>query len=132
MLLKKTIKTNSKSEFLDITREIQNDLNNNNVNSGIAVVFVPHTTAGVTINENADPDVKKDILRFMKDKVPNSYGFDHIEGNSDSHIKSSLFGPSISLIIENGSLVLGTWQSVYFCEFDGPRNRKYFIKIISD
>jgi secondary thiamine-phosphate synthase enzyme len=68
----------------------------------------------------------------MKDKVPNSYGFDHIEGNSDSHIKSSLFGPSISLIIENGSLVLGTWQSVYFCEFDGPRNRKYFIKIISD
>lgn len=132
MLLKKTIKTNSRNEFLDITSEIQKELKNKNIDSGIAVVFVPHTTAGVTINENADPDVKKDILKFMKDKVPNNYGFDHMEGNSDSHIKSSLFGPSISLIIENGSLVLGTWQSVYFCEFDGPRNRKYFLKIISD
>jgi secondary thiamine-phosphate synthase enzyme len=132
MLLKKTIKTNSRNEFLDITSEIQQELKNKNIDSGIVVVFVPHTTAGVTINENADPDVKKDILRFMKDKVPNNYGFDHMEGNSDSHIKSSLFGPSISLIIEKGSLVLGTWQSVYFCEFDGPRNRKYFLKIISD
>lgn len=132
MLIKKTIKTNARNDFLDITNNIQKDINDKNIKSGIAVVFVPHTTAGVTINENADPDVKNDIIRFMKEKIPQNYGFNHMEGNSDSHIKSSLFGPSLNLIIENGKLILGTWQSVYFCEFDGPRNRNYYIKIISD
>lgn len=132
MLIKKAIKTNSKNEFLNITREIQNEINNNKVNSGIVVIFVPHTTAAVTINENADENVQKDILKFMKDKIPNNYNFDHIEGNSDAHIKSSLFGASTNLIIEKGNLLLGTWQSIYFCEFDGPRIRNYFIKIISD
>ncbi|TGG87478.1 secondary thiamine-phosphate synthase enzyme YjbQ [Geotoga petraea] len=132
MVIKKSIKTNSRNELLDITREIQGEISKENIQSGTVVVFVPHTTAAVTINENADPDVKKDILKFMQDKVPNNYGFDHIEGNSDSHIKSSVFGPSITLIIENGKLLLGTWQSVYFCEFDGPRNRKYFVKITQD
>ena len=132
MNIKKTIKTNTRNEFLDITQEIQSTLRKHHIESGIVVIFIPHTTAAVTINENADPDVKRDIIKFINDKIPNNYGFNHMEGNSDSHIKSSLFGPSLNLIVESGQLVLGTWQSVYFCEFDGPRNRNYYIKIISN
>jgi secondary thiamine-phosphate synthase enzyme len=99
--------------------------------SGVAYIFVPHTTAGVAINENADPDVKRDLLYALERAVPNS-GFAHCEGNSDAHTKAVLTGSSASVIIEHATLCLGTWQDIYFCEYDGPRQRKAYIKIIKD
>jgi len=126
------VQTKQRCEFVDITLEINNALRESGVTDGIVMVYCPHTTAGITINENADPAVSQDIL------MKTSKIFDHIdrdyrhgEGNSDSHIKSSLFGASEMVIIEKGKLVLGTWQAVYFAEFDGPRIRKVFLKIIS-
>ncbi|MEA1985961.1 MAG: secondary thiamine-phosphate synthase enzyme YjbQ [Candidatus Marinimicrobia bacterium] len=129
----KTITTNKRTEFLEITNEIQKEIDSSKIDSGIVVIFTPHTTAGITINENADPDVKKDIDYKINNMIPVAdSNYFHAEGNSDSHLKSSLFGPSLSLIIENGKLILGVWQAIYFCEFDGPRNRRYFIKIVKD
>ncbi|MBB6062675.1 secondary thiamine-phosphate synthase enzyme [Thermosipho japonicus] len=132
MLYSFEVPTKTRNEFIDITQKIEETISKSGVKSGICVVFVPHTTAAVTINENADPSVKSDIVKTLNKVIPANWDYTHIEGNSDSHIKSTLVSPSITLIIENGKLVLGTWQGVYFCEFDGPRRRKVFIKILSD
>lgn len=132
MLYSFEVPTKTRNEFIDITHKIEETISKSGIKSGICVVFVPHTTAAVTINENADPSVKSDIVKTLNKVIPANWDYTHIEGNSDSHIKSTLVSPSITLIIENGKLVLGTWQGVYFCEFDGPRRRKVFIKILSD
>lgn len=125
-----SVKTRKAQEFIDITHVIQEEVTKSNVTDGIAVVFIPHTTAGVTINENADPDVVRDILYGLNKTFPEENGYLHMEGNSHAHIKSSLMGSSCNVIIENGKLKLGTWQSIYFCEFDGPRNRTFYVKIV--
>ena len=126
------LKTTKAQEFVDITSFIKDAVIKSGVRDGIAVVFVPHTTAGVTINENADPDVVRDILYGLNNAFPEQSGYLHVEGNSHAHIKASLMGPSCNIIIENGKLKLGTWQGIYFCEFDGPRSRKIYIKIVGD
>ena len=124
------INTPARTVMVDITRRVQELVVSSGVESGICTVFIPHTTAGVTINENADPDVVSDILMETNKLVPFSDGYEHAEGNSAAHIKASLFGFSVQVIIENGRLVLGTWQGIYLCEFDGPRNRKVHVKVI--
>ena len=124
------INTSTRNQMIDITDKVRNEVRESGVKNGLCVVFVPHTTASVTINEGADPDVKTDMISFMSGLIPKDPSFNHMEGNSDSHIKTSLFGASETIIIENGKLVLGTWQSIYFCEFDGPRSRKLYIKIM--
>jgi secondary thiamine-phosphate synthase enzyme len=123
------VKTHAKDELIDITSSVQNIVTNSQVKNGICLIYVPHTTAGVTINENADPSVKSDILMALRSLVPDSLPYTHMEGNSPGHVKSSLVGCSSSVLINNGSLALGTWQGIFFCEFDGPRNRKVFVKI---
>ena len=125
-----SVKTSSHTQFIDITLKVSEVLQEAEIKDGICTVFTPHTTAGITINENADPDVPRDIIKEMEKVVPLNDGYAHIEGNSAAHIKSSLFGCSETVIIRNGSLMLGTWQSVFFCEFDGPRNRKVWVEII--
>ncbi|MBM7558300.1 secondary thiamine-phosphate synthase enzyme YjbQ [Marinitoga litoralis] len=132
MLKEFTLNTSSRSEFIDITNEIRSFVKESKVKEGIAIIHIPHTTAGVTINENADPSVKRDMKQFINKLIPEEPYFTHLEGNSDSHIKSTLVGPSLTLIITNNDILLGTWQGIYFCEFDGPRRRKFFVKIISD
>jgi secondary thiamine-phosphate synthase enzyme len=122
-----TIQTHKKEELIDITDRVKEAASSSGIETGICCVYVPHTTAGVTINENADPSVKEDILMAMRKIVPESLPYTHAEGNSPAHIKSTLAGSSISIIIENGGLALGTWQGIIFCEFDGPRRRKLFI-----
>ncbi len=124
-----SVRTTKRCELIDITRDVQRLVEKSGAQSGAVHIFVPHTTAGVTVNENADPDVVRDILYALERMVPDS-GFLHCEGNSDAHTKALLTGPSLSLIIESSRLVLGTWQGIYFCEYDGPRQRKVFIKII--
>ena len=124
------IQTKKRSEFIDITREVQRAVNAQAVNEGACIVFCPHTTAGLTINENADPAVKKDILNHLEELAPEDRPYSHSEGNSDSHIKSFLVGSSLNIIIENKQLALGTWQGIYFCEFDGPRSRSVYVKVI--
>lgn len=123
------INTPSKEAMIDITEEIKNAIKSSGIKNGVCTVFVPHTTAGVTINENADPYVKDDIIKGLDEIIPN-IRFKHMEGNSDAHIKSILVGNSVNLVIENGEIQLGTWQGIYFCEFDGPRNRKVYIKAV--
>jgi secondary thiamine-phosphate synthase enzyme len=125
-----SVKTSSHTQFIDLTSKVSEVLQKAGIKDGICTVFTPHTTAGITINENADPDVPRDIIKEMGKVIPLNDGYDHIEGNSAAHIKSSLFGCSETVIIRNGSLMLGTWQSVFFCEFDGPRNRKVWVEII--
>ena len=125
-----SVKTSFHTQFIDITLKVSEVLQKTGINDGICTVFTPHTTAGITINENADPDVPSDIIKEMEKVVPLNDGYAHIEGNSAAHIKSSLFGCSETVIIRNGTLMLGTWQSVFFCEFDGPRNRKVWVEII--
>ena len=124
------INTNSHTEMIDITRRIQQIVMESEVEDGICLVFVPHTTAAVTINENADPDVQRDMIKELDSIVPWDDGYRHFEGNSAAHLKASMFGPSQQIIIENGRLQLGTWQGIYFCEFDGPRHRKITVKVI--
>jgi len=124
-----TVKTNKKCSMTDITREVSRVIKNSGIKSGSAVVFVPHTTAGITINENADPDVKTDILMKLDKIVDDDPEFRHMEGNSAAHIKSVMTGFSVSLIIEDGRPLLGTWQGVYLCDFDGPRTRRVWIDI---
>ena len=123
-----TIKTNERIEMLDVTNLVQSELKKINFKDGIATLFVPHTTAGVTINEGADPDVKRDMLHEINKIIPFEDGYHHMEGNSAAHIKTTLYGNSAQVIVENGKLQLGVWQSIYFCEFDGPRTRKFWIK----
>jgi secondary thiamine-phosphate synthase enzyme len=125
-----TLTTSQRAEFIDITSQVERVLAEEKVTSGICFVFCPHTTAGLTINENADPSVRSDIIRHLEELVPHGKGYSHSEGNSDAHIKASLMGFSLSLIIEEGRLKLGTWQGVYFCEFDGPRHRQVYITVI--
>ncbi len=124
------IKTKTQTEFVDITRNIKEFISASGVKEGICIIYVVHTTAALTINENADPLVKRDILRKLNMIVPWEDGYEHAEGNSAAHIKSSILGFSQSLIIDNHELILGTWQGVYFAEFDGPRTREVFVKII--
>jgi secondary thiamine-phosphate synthase enzyme len=124
------VKTSRRTEMIDITKNIEDIIISSNIKKGICCLFVPHTTAGITINENADPTVQLDINSKLSRLVPADENYSHLEGNSDSHIKSVLVGQSIDIIIDEGKPVLGTWQGIYFCEFDGPRNRKLFIKLI--
>jgi secondary thiamine-phosphate synthase enzyme len=123
------VKTASREIFVDITNQVEEEVRRSNLKSGACVVYVPHTTAAVTINENADPTVRQDILMTLRKAVPDSLPYAHAEGNSPAHVKSSLVGASITIPIEDGRLVLGTWQGVFFCEFDGPRHRQVYVKI---
>ena len=125
-----TVKTSAREQIVDITSLVQKAVSESNIKDGFAFCYVPHTTAAITINENADPDVTRDILYKLKKEIPQSEGYHHAEGNSDAHIKSSLFGTSQQILIENGRLVLGTWQAVFFCDFDGPRQRKFIVRIV--
>jgi len=130
MFVDKKVKTNSKVELIDITERVQNIIKEKSIKSGVLVINVPHTTAAVTINENADPSVKKDIIKELNELIPFQDNYKHLEGNSAAHIKSSVIGSDQFIIIENGKLHLGRWQGIFFCEFDGPRNRKINFKII--
>jgi len=133
MLKKFSIQTNKRDEMIDITREVQHFVNELQVKEGISVIYCPHTTAGITINENADPDVKRDMVRRFDEVYPWEHELDlHMEGNTAAHMKSSTVGASQHVIITNGQLLLGTWQGVYFCEYDGPRTRTYYVKVIGD
>ncbi len=125
------IETHQREELIDITHHIMQAVTDSKCSSGLVYCFVPHTTAAITINENADPDVKRDIIYKLNKVFPQSDGYYHSEGNSDAHIKASLFGFSEQILFENRKLILGTWQGVYFCEFDGPRSRHLIIRIQS-
>ena len=127
-----SVKTNSRLELIDITDKVRAAVSKNKAKEGICFIFCPHTTAGLTINENADPEVKQDIIDALNKLVPENAGYAHAEGNSDSHIKSSLFGSSLTIFIESGQLAFGTWQGIYFCESDGPRSREVWVKIIAN
>jgi len=125
-----SVKTSSRCQMVDITDTVREIISRSGCTSGICYVFVPHTTAGITINENADPDVPKDILTTLQKLIPEHDHYRHMEGNSDAHIKSSLMGSSQAVFIEEGNLALGVWQSLFLCEFDGPRTRTVRVKII--
>ena len=127
---KLNIKTSNRVELIDITERVQSAVTKSKTKDGVCFVFCPHTTAGLTINENADPSVRHDIINALNKLVPANAGYSHSEGNADSHIKGSLFGQSLNIFIENGQLALGTWQGIYFCEGDGPRSREVWIKIL--
>ena len=126
-----SVKTKRQAEFISIQTQVDKIVKNSGTQAGICVVYCPHTTAGITINENADPDVSRDIRMGLEKMVPlRDPDYQHMEGNSAAHIKSTLVGASVMVPIENGSLCLGTWQGIYFCEFDGPRSRKVWVQII--
>jgi secondary thiamine-phosphate synthase enzyme len=125
-----SLRTTTRCELIDITGEVRKNLSVSGIREGLCCVYSPHTTAGITINENADPDVKRDILSWLGKSVPASGNFTHAEGNSDAHIKTLMTGSSVMVPVHQGDLVLGTWQGIYFSEFDGPRDRKVFIQII--
>ena len=123
------IKSSKRNQMIDITDDVLNYIKDSGITEGLCFMFVPHTTAAITINEGADPDVCTDIINTLNSLLPRLSTYHHIEGNSDSHVKASIIGNSATLIIENAEPILGTWQRVFFCEFDGPRNRKIYIKI---
>ncbi|MGZ3648228.1 MAG: secondary thiamine-phosphate synthase enzyme YjbQ [Syntrophales bacterium] len=123
------VRTNTRTEMIDITDRIRILVKESRIKSGVCHVFVPHTTAAVTINENADPDVPRDILTELEKIIPFNDHYRHVEGNSAAHIKASIVGASETVFIENGELVLGTWQSIFFCEFDGPRSRRVIVML---
>ena len=130
-LYKHLLNINKAQTMVDITNIIEEDIRSSNVKDGITVVYCPHTTAGITINENADPDVVRDLIYGFEKAYPsNDNNYSHFEGNSHAHIKSSTIGASQTLIIDDGKLILGRWQDIYFCEFDGPRNRTFYVKVI--
>ena len=134
-VLQKTfgVRTASRCQMLDITSDVRSVVRDSGIRSGNVTVYCPHTTAAITINENADPSVSHDILLTLEELIPeNRRGYRHSEGNSDAHVKSSLVGCSETVFIDKGSLVLGTWQGIYFCEFDGPRSRTVIVQIIGD
>ncbi len=124
------IKSRAKTEFIDITEGVNDAVTESGITSGVCYIYVPHTTAGITINEGADASVKRDVLTTLNRLVPFEGDYHHLEGNSAAHIKSTLVGVSSFVVIEDGKPILGTWQSIYFCEFDGPRHRRVIIKII--
>ncbi len=130
MIKELSIRTSNRVELIDITHMIQNVVSESKIKSGLCIVYVPHTTAAVTINENADPSVQHDITSELNKVIPLNDNYSHLEGNSAAHIKTSLIGSSETIFIEGASLILGTWQGIYFCEFDGPRNRKVIVKLI--
>ncbi len=130
MLKEITIKTNTQTQILDITAQVQKVVGESGIAEGLCCVFVPHTTAGVTINENADPSVKQDIVMELNKIIPFDDNYSHLEGNSAAHIKASIIGSSVNIPLKNNYLLLGTWQGICFCEFDGPRTRKYYVKIV--
>ncbi len=123
-----SVKTSSRTEFVDITAEVAAAVTDSGVTDGIVTVFIPHTTAGVQINENADPDVMRDIQVVLDEMVPWSNNYWHAEGNTAAHVKAAMMGASAQIIVENGRMQLGTWQGIYFCEFDGPRQRTVWVK----
>ncbi len=125
------LSTRDRVQLIDITRRVEEVVKASGIDEGVCVVFVPHTTAGVTINENADPDVVADMIQTVNKAVPFQDHYRHGEGNSAAHVKSSLFGPSLTLLVASGGLVLGTWQGIYFAEFDGPRSRTFLVKVIA-
>jgi secondary thiamine-phosphate synthase enzyme len=125
-----SVKTNAQTEMLDITSQVQEAIKAEGFQNGICMLYVPHTTAGITINESADPSVRKDILMVLNQMVPWKADYRHMEGNSPAHVKSSLMGASQLVAVENGQMVLGTWQGIFFCEFDGPRTRKLLLKFM--
>lgn len=122
-----SLRTHRRCELLDITSQVQEVVGKSGLSDGAVSVYVPHTTAGVTINENADPSVVSDLLNILERLVPESGGYRHCEGNSDAHCKASMMGASVTVPVEGGKLVLGTWQGIYFCEFDGPRSRRFQV-----
>jgi secondary thiamine-phosphate synthase enzyme len=125
------VRTRSRSEMVEITAQVREAVRTSGVRQGYCVVYCPHTTAAITINENADPDVVHDLLLWYDRNVPKLQpGFRHAEGNSDSHIKATLVGPSVTVLVENGSPVLGRWQGIFFCEFDGPRTRTVQVQLV--
>jgi secondary thiamine-phosphate synthase enzyme len=126
------IKSTKREEMIEITSQVKNALSESGAATGVCVLFAQHTTCGLTINENADPDVKSDMLLFLKNTIPQFYdGFKHYELNSDAHIKSTFFGTSVTVPFENGKLLLGKWQGIFLCEFDGARERKVLIQILA-
>ena len=127
-----TIATRSRNEFVDITSQVQDVVRESGISEGLCTIFVPHTTAGLTINEGADPSVQRDILIHLEKMIPHRGDYHHLEGNSDAHIKASMMGSSQTVFIEEGQLVLGTWQAIYFAEFDGPRQRKAMVRVTGD
>ncbi len=124
------VETHRREEMVELTEEVRAQVARSGVRSGLCVVWVPHTTAGVTVNENADPSVRRDALMAMAHMVPREGGYAHSEGNSDAHVKSSIFGHGVTLIVDGGELLLGAWQGVFLCEFDGPRKRRVFVKVV--
>ncbi len=132
MILKEEliIKTQKKEELVDITTRVKELVAAKEISDGICQLFVPHTTAGIVINENADPDVAADILSALNMMLPSNYTYRHLEGNAEAHVKSCLIGSSANIFISNKQLVLGTWQGIFFCEFDGPRKRQVYVKIV--
>jgi len=126
------VRTNSRIELIDITDRVQAIVSKSKIKDGVCFLFCPHTTAGLTINENADPSVQRDIINTLNKLVPYGAGYAHTEGNADSHIKSSIFGSSLTIFIEGGQLAFGTWQGIYFCEGDGPRSRQVWVKVIKE
>lgn len=127
-----SIKTGKREVLIDITNKINSIVNEIDIKEGVCKIYIPHTTAGVTINENADPSVKDDIINQLREFIPKNAGYSHREGNADAHIKSTLTGSSVDVLIHKGNLVLGTWQGIMFAEFDGPRSRKAYIQIQGD
>lgn len=125
-----SVSSKSRNQLIDITSDVKKAVQESGISEGACVVFTPHTTAAVTINENADPSVKSDITMKLSDVIDQDSRYRHMEGNSDSHIKSSLVGCSEHILVENGRLILGTWQGIMFCEFDGPRSRRVHVKVV--
>ena len=125
-----TVKTHDRTEMIDVTGQVEEAIKVAGIQDGICMLYVPHTTAGITINESADPSVRRDILMVLNQMVPWNADYKHMEGNSPAHIKSSLMGASQLVAVEKGRMVLGTWQGIFFCEFDGPRTRKLMLKLV--
>lgn len=123
------VSTRRREELVDITSSIEDAVGKAGISSGLCVLYCPHTTAAITVNEGADPSVAEDMVMGLQRLIPRDWNFSHMEGNSDAHMKASLIGPSETLIIDSGKLVLGTWQRIFFCEFDGPRKRVFFVKL---
>lgn len=132
MIRQLRVQTKSRTEFVDITQGIQRLVGESGVRSGVCHIYVPHTTSGITINENTDPNVGRDILKELNKVIPFDDQYSHGEGNSAAHIKSTLVGVSKSVLVEEGRLALGTWQAIFYCEFDGPRDRRVFVKVMKE
>ncbi|MGQ9596663.1 MAG: secondary thiamine-phosphate synthase enzyme YjbQ [Thermoproteota archaeon] len=126
------ISTESRQQLMEITSMIEECVRKRDVRSGVCFIYVPHTTAGITVNENADPSVARDIINTLNRLIPVDGDYTHLEGNAHAHVKASIIGHKAILLIENGELVLGTWQGVFFCEFDGPRRRRIMVKILGE